>query len=62
MIGGSGTAKTTTAQMFFDANTDHQMLVKKMNFASATTPGMFQVAVEGQLDKHGGLRTTGWKA
>merc|ERR1712185_233976 len=54
MIGGSGTAKTTTAQMFFDAMTDSQMLVKKVNFSSATTPGMFQLAVEGELDKRGG--------
>ena len=54
MIGGSGTAKTATAQMFFDAMTDSQMLVKKLNFSSATTPGMFQLAVEGELDKRGG--------
>ncbi|KAH8068253.1 dynein light chain binding protein [Aureococcus anophagefferens] len=54
LVGGSGTAKTSNALTFFDTfNADH-MLLKKMNFSSATTPGMFQQAIEAELDKQGG--------
>lgn len=44
MVGGSGTAKTTTALMFFDTLQNDAMLVKRINFSSATTAGMFQVS------------------
>jgi dynein heavy chain len=53
MVGEAGTAKTTTALLFF--NTFPQdMLLKKINFSSATTCGMFQGTIEGELDKRGG--------
>lgn len=45
MVGGSGTAKTTTALMYFDALEDDAMLVKRINFSSATTAGMFQASL-----------------
>ena len=40
--------------MFFDAMDAESMLIKRVNFSSATTSGMFQAAVEGELDKRGG--------
>lgn len=54
MAGGSGTAKTTTALMFFDSQIRSKLLLKKVNFSSATTANMFQKTVEGELDKRGG--------
>ncbi|CAM9172851.1 unnamed protein product [Hapterophycus canaliculatus] len=54
MVGGSGTAKTTTALMYFDTLKSDSMLVKRINFSSATTAGMFQAIIEGELDKRGG--------
>ncbi|CAN0438741.1 unnamed protein product [Ascophyllum nodosum] len=54
MVGGNGTSKTTTALMFFDTLKDSPMQVKHINFSSATTAGMFQAAIEGELDKRGG--------
>jgi dynein heavy chain len=53
MVGEQGTAKTTTALLFFESF-DSSMLLKKINFSSATTPGMFQGTIEGELDKRGG--------
>jgi dynein heavy chain, axonemal len=47
MVGGSGTAKTSNALMFFDAHVNGKMLLKKINFSSATTAGMFQRTVRG---------------
>eukprot|EP00937_MAST-01D_sp_MAST-1D-sp2_P006201 g6201.t1 len=54
MVGGSGTAKTSTAYMFLNTLDPLQMLVKNYNFSSATTPFMFQMTIEGELDKRGG--------
>lgn len=54
MVGGSGTAKTTTALMYFDTLKNDSMLVKRINFSSATSAGMFQATIEGELDKRGG--------
>ncbi|CAM9274876.1 unnamed protein product [Chrysoparadoxa australica] len=56
MVGGGGTAKTTTALMYFDGLSvkGDPMLVKRVNFSSATTAGMFQGTIEGELDKRGG--------
>lgn len=44
MVGGSGTAKTTTALMYFDTLKNDAMLIKRINFSSATTAGMFQAS------------------
>ena len=55
MTGGSGTAKTSTALIFFDTvmETDN-MRLKKVCFSSATTPSMIQTTLELELDKRGG--------
>ena len=54
MVGGEGTAKTSTALMFFRTLDANEMLVKRVNFSSATTPFMCQSAVEVELEKRGG--------
>jgi dynein heavy chain len=54
MLGGAGTAKTSTALMFFDTLDPHVILKKRVNFSSATTPRMAQDAVDEGLDKRQG--------
>jgi dynein heavy chain, axonemal len=54
MTGSSGTAKTSTALMFFDTLQDDNMRLKKLCFSSATSPAMLQAAIESELDKRGG--------
>jgi dynein heavy chain len=54
LVGGSGTAKTSTAFIFMNGFDPDDMLQKNVNFSSATTPGMFQATVEAELDKRGG--------
>jgi len=54
MIGGAGTAKTSVALMFFRTFDPEKRLLKRVNFSSATTPGMFQSTIESELDKRGG--------
>lgn len=53
MVGGEGTAKTSTALMFFRTLDANEMLVKRVNFSSATTPFMCQSSVEVELEKRG---------
>ena len=54
LLGGPGTAKTSTAMMFFAGFDASKRLLKRVNFSSATTPGMLQDSIEGELDKRGG--------
>jgi dynein heavy chain, axonemal len=54
MVGAEGTAKTSTTLMFFNTLDPEIMLVKRVNFSSATTPFMCQSAVEVELEKRGG--------
>lgn len=57
MMGSAGTTKTTVAECFFDRmlqRRGNSMTLKRINFSSATRPGMFQSFIEGQLDKRGG--------
>lgn len=54
MTGGSGTAKTSTALLFFDSIRDDNFRLKKICFSSATTPAIFQTTIEAELDKRGG--------
>ena len=54
MTGSSGTAKTSTALMFFDQIQSDTMRLKKICFSSATSPFMFQTTLEAELDKRSG--------
>ena len=54
LVGGEGTAKTSTALMFFSTLDASEMLVKRVNFSSATTPFMCQSSIEVELEKRGG--------
>ena len=54
MTGGNGTAKTSTALMFFDSISSDATRIKKICFSSATTPHNFQTTLEAELDKRGG--------
>lgn len=54
IVGAEGTAKTSTTLMFFGTLDPEVMLVKRVNFSSATTPFMCQSAVEVELEKRGG--------
>jgi dynein heavy chain, axonemal len=54
VVGAEGTAKTSTNLMFFKTLSADTMLVKRVNFSSATTPFMCQNSIEVELDKRGG--------
>ena len=54
IVGAEGTAKTSTQLMFLASQDPTRMLTKRINFSSATTPGMAQYAIEAELDKRGG--------
>uniref|UniRef100_A0A7S0KFC3 AAA+ ATPase domain-containing protein n=1 Tax=Micromonas pusilla TaxID=38833 RepID=A0A7S0KFC3_MICPS len=57
-VGGPGTAKTTTIKSFISSFDPDKMLNKPITFSSLTTPGVFQTAVEGAVEKRQG-RTFG---
>ena len=54
IVGAEGTAKTSVQLMFLAAQDPNIMLTKRINFSSATTPGMAQYSIETELDKRGG--------
>eukprot|EP00814_Leptocylindrus_danicus_P009510 CAMPEP_0116004988 /NCGR_PEP_ID=MMETSP0321-20121206/911_1 /TAXON_ID=163516 /ORGANISM="Leptocylindrus danicus var. danicus, Strain B650" /LENGTH=4605 /DNA_ID=CAMNT_0003473357 /DNA_START=128 /DNA_END=13942 /DNA_ORIENTATION=- len=54
IVGAEGTAKTSVQLMFLADQDPSQMLTKRINFSSATTPGMAQYSIEAELDKRGG--------
>jgi dynein heavy chain len=54
MVGGIGTAKTSTAIMFLNDLDESTMLVKQINFSSATVCRGVQENIENELDKRGG--------
>ena len=54
VVGAEGTAKTSTQLMFLSSQDPSRMLTKRINFSSATTPGMAQYSIEAELDKRGG--------
>jgi dynein heavy chain, axonemal len=51
LVGGPGTAKTSTALMFFSTLDPTKHAIKRINFSSATLPGMFQESIESDLEK-----------
>jgi dynein heavy chain len=54
VVGAEGTAKTSTQLMFLAQQDPNTKLTKRINFSSATTPGMAQYAIEAELNKRGG--------
>jgi len=54
MVGGPGTAKTSIAMMYIDAQPKSQVLHKRMNFSSATSPLIFQRIIESTVEKRSG--------
>ena len=54
IVGGVGTAKTSCALMYSTKLDTSKMLFKSVNFSSATTPRMFQDAVDGEIEKKQG--------
>ena len=54
IVGAEGTAKTSVQLMFLATQNPDKMLTKRINFSSATTPGMAQYSIEAELDKRGG--------
>jgi dynein heavy chain len=54
LVGGPGTAKTSICLMYSSKFDKDEMLFKRINFSSATSPWNFQEAVEGELEKKQG--------
>lgn len=54
IVGGTGTAKTSCALMYAAKFNPNDMLLKTINFSSATTPRMFQDAIDGEVEKKQG--------
>mmetsp|Transcript_8591 Transcript_8591/g.9745 ORF Transcript_8591/g.9745 Transcript_8591/m.9745 type:complete len:2884 (-) Transcript_8591:1352-10003(-) len=54
IVGGTGTAKTSCALMYASKLDPSKMLFKSINFSSATSPKMFQDAVDGEIEKKQG--------
>ena len=54
MVGAVGTAKTSTALMFFGELDVDVHLVKQINFSFATTGGLVQTMVSAEVEKRGG--------
>jgi len=58
LVGGPGTAKTTTVDSFVRSFDSEEMMSKSITFSSLTTPNIFQFSVEGSVEKRQG-RTFG---
>merc|ERR1719183_3113852 len=54
MVGGAGTAKTSTALMYVAKFSMDVMLSKRINFSSATVPLGFQKTVESEVERKTG--------
>lgn len=54
LVGGPGTSKTSIAMMYIEAQPKSELLFKRINFSSATTPGIFQQIIEASVDKRSG--------
>ncbi|KAL4452763.1 hypothetical protein ABPG75_008425, partial [Micractinium tetrahymenae] len=58
LVGGPGTAKTSTIQQFLGRFSKEEHTSKTITFSYLTTPGIFQTSVEGAVEKRQG-RTFG---
>lgn len=54
IVGSSGTAKTSIVLQYTNAFNPTKRLLKKVNFSSATTAGMFQSSMEADIEKRQG--------
>jgi dynein heavy chain, axonemal len=54
LVGGPGTAKTSVCLMYASNFEKDEMLFKRINFSSATSPWNFQEQIEGELEKKQG--------
>jgi len=54
MVGAPGTAKTSTALMYLSQFSPEQMLSKRLNLSSATTPLGFQRSIESEIERKTG--------
>lgn len=50
LVGGSGTAKTSSVLMWGNTFDTTVKLFKRVNFSSATSPGLFQASIEQECD------------
>ena len=50
LVGGSGTAKTSSILMYANKFNKDKMLFKRINFSSATQPSMFQATIDAECD------------
>jgi len=53
LVGGSGTAKTSSVLMYASKFKEHQIF-KRINFSSATLPNHFQASIEAECDTKAG--------
>jgi len=51
LVGGPGTAKTSVILMYTSKFNKDQMLFKRINFSSATTPYNFQEAIDSEVER-----------
>ena len=51
LVGGPGTAKTSVVVMYASTFDSAEMLFKRINFSSATTPLNFQEAIESEVER-----------
>jgi len=51
VVGASGTGKSTTILQYCSVFQNQKMVLKKVNFSSATTAGMFQRSIEADVEK-----------
>ena len=51
LVGGPGTAKTSVVLMYVSKFNSDEMLFKRINFSSATTPWNFQESIEAEVER-----------
>jgi hypothetical protein len=54
LVGGPGTAKTTVINQFIGKFNSELVVSKTITFSSLTTPQIFQMAIEGAVEKRQG--------